>query len=117
MLGDGNQKKSYLNIKDCIEAIYKGMKYFDKKINVINLGTNEYINVKKSIQIICQALRLKPKIIFKGGKRGWVGDNPFIFLDTKKVRLSGWRPKYSINESVKVTTKYLLKNSWLLKKN
>ncbi len=117
VLGDGNQKKSYLNIKDCIEAIHEGMKYFDKKINIINLGTNEYINVKKSIHNICQVLKLKPKIIFKGGKRGWVGDNPFIFLDTKKIRLSGWKPKYSINESVIDTTKYLLKNSWLLKKN
>ncbi len=117
VLGDGNQKKSYLHIKDCIEAIYKGMKYFNKKINIINLGTNEYINVKKSIQNICKVLKLKPKIIYKGGKRGWIGDNPFIFLDTKKIRSSGWKPKYSIDESVRATTKFLIKNSWLLKKN
>ena len=117
VLGDGNQKKSYLHINDCIEAIYKGMKYFNKKINIINLGTNEYINVKKSIQNICKVLKLKPKIIYKGGKRGWIGDNPFIFLDTKKIRSSGWKPKYSIDESVRATTKFLIKNSWLLKKN
>lgn len=117
VLGDGNQKKSYLNIRDCIEAIYKGMKYFNKKINIINLGTNEYINVKKSIKIICRTLNLKPKIIYKGGKRGWIGDNPFIFLETKKIRSTGWKPKYSIDKSVAITTKYLIKNSWLLKKN
>tara|TARA_B100001093_G_scaffold520093_1_gene612624 strand:+ start:2026 stop:2982 length:957 start_codon:yes stop_codon:yes gene_type:complete len=116
VLGDGNQKKSYLNIKDCVEAIYKGINYFDKKINIINLGTNEYINVKKSIKNICQVLKLKPKIIYKGGKRGWIGDNPFIFLDTKKIRSTGWKPKYSINKSVVITTKYLIKNPWLLKK-
>ena len=116
VLGDGNQKKSYLNIKDCIEAIYKGMKFFNKKINIINLGTHEYINVKKSIHNICRVLELKPKIIFKGGKRGWIGDNPFIFLDTKKLRNSGWRPKYTIKESIKITTKYLLNNQWVFKR-
>ena len=117
VLGDGNQKKSYLNINDCIEGIFKGMKYFHEKINIINLGTNEYINVKKSIQNICKVLKLKPKIIFKGGKRGWIGDNPFILLDTKKIRSIRWKPKYSIEDSVKITTKYLIKNAWLLKKN
>ena len=117
VLGDGNQKKSYLDINDCIEGIFKGMKYFDKKINIINLGTNKYINVKKSIKNICEILKLKPKVIYRGGKRGWIGDNPFILLDTKKIRSIGWKPKYTIEESVKVTTKYLIKNQWLLKKS
>jgi len=117
VLGDGNQKKSYLNVKDCINAIFISMKFFDKKVNIINLGTNEYINVKKSIQVISRILKLKPEINYKGGKRGWIGDNPFIFLDTKKIRSTGWRPKFTINQSVEITTKYLLKNKWLLKKN
>lgn len=116
VLGDGNQKKSYLNIKDCIDAIHKGMQYFDNKINVINLGTNEYVDVKNSIKYICQVLKLKPKIYFKGGKRGWVGDNPFIFLTTKKIRSTGWKPKYTIEESIKITARYLLKNQSLFKK-
>ncbi len=116
VLGDGNQKKSYLNINDCIYAMYKSIKFFNKNVNIINLGTNEYINVKKSIQIICEVLKLNPQIIYKGGKRGWVGDNPFILLDIKKIKSTGWKPKFSINDSIKITAKYLLKNSWLLKK-
>lgn len=115
-LGDGNQKKSYLNIKDCIDAIHKGMQYFDNKINIINLGTNEYVDVKSSIKYICQVLKLKPKINFKGGRRGWVGDNPLIFLNTKKIRSTGWKPKYTIEESIKITARYLLKNQSLFKK-
>ena len=63
------------------------------------------------------SLKLKPKITYRGGKRGWVGDNPFIFLDTKKIRSSGWRPKFTIKKSIEITIKYLLKNSWLLKRN
>lgn len=117
VLGDGNQKKSYLNVNDCIQAIYISMKFFKKKINIINLGTNNYFEVKNSVKHICKILNLKPKVIYKGGARGWIGDNPFILLDTKKIRKSGWKPKYSIQKSIKITTKYLMKNSWLLKKN
>ena len=57
----------------------------------------------------------KPKLIFVKSNRGWVGDNPFIFLDTKKIRSTGWKPKFTINQSIAITTKYLLKNQWLLK--
>lgn len=117
VLGNGNQKKSYLNINDCILAIYKSLLNFKKKINIINLGTNEYSNVKNSIRIISKTMNVKPKLIFGKSNRGWVGDNPFIFLDTKKIRSTGWKPKFTINQSIAITTKYLLKNQWLLKRN
>ena len=91
VLGDGNQKKSYLNIDDCIDAIHKSINYFNNKINIINLGTNKILTVKESIKIICDVLKCKPKIFFKGGKRGWIGDNPLIFLDTKKIKKTGWK--------------------------
>tara|TARA_B100000674_G_C37869780_1_gene928915 strand:+ start:916 stop:1137 length:222 start_codon:yes stop_codon:yes gene_type:complete len=73
--------------------------------------------VRNSVKIICKILKAKPKLIFTGGKRGWIGDSPFIFLDTKKIRSTGWRPKYSINKSIEITTKYLLNNPWLMKRN
>ena len=116
VLGDGNQKKSYLNIFDCINAIYKSMNYFDEKINIINLGTNEYLTVKESIKIICKTLKLSPKLIFAGGKRGWIGDNPLILLDIEKVKKTGWKPKYTIKKSIEVTTNYLIKNQWVLQR-
>ena len=61
-------------------------------------------------------LGLKPKLYFAGGKRGWVGDNPIILLDTKKIRLTGWKPKFSIEKSVNNTVEYIIKNKWILKK-
>ena len=74
------------------------------------------ITVRKSINIIVKKLGLNPKIIFKGGRRGWIGDNPLIFLDTKKIRSIGWRPKFTIKQSVENTLDYLNKNKWILKK-
>ena len=117
VLGDGNQRKSYLHVKDCIKAIWLSINKFKKKINRVNLGTNEYFTVKASIKTICNRLDLKPKLIFKGGKRGWIGDNPLILLDIKKIKKTGWKPKLTIKQSVEDTVDYLVKNQWILKKN
>ena len=116
VLGDGNQKKSYLHVDDCIKAIFIGMKKSKKKINIFNLGTNEYINVKQSINIICNQLHVKPKISYSGGKRGWIGDSPFIYLDISKIRSLGWKPNFSIKGSIEETVKYLTMNKWVFKK-
>ena len=87
-----------------------------KKINIFNLGTNEYISVKQSINVICNKLQIKPKVIFSGGKRGWIGDSPFILLDNKKIKSLGWKPKLTIKESIKQTVRYLENNKWVFKK-
>ena len=116
VLGDGNQRKSYLNIEDCLEAMHVAMKYYKSNINIINLGTDEYCTVKDSIKTICKIMRVKPKIKYKGGKRGWIGDNPFIYLDTSKIRATGWKPKFTIKDSIEITSNYLLRSGWLLKK-
>ena len=117
VLGDGNQKKSYLHVSDCVAGIFKSVNSFKRRVNIINLGTNEYITVKKSIKIILNKLGLNPKLYYSGGKRGWGGDNPFIFLDTSKIRSTGWKPNFSIEKSVVETVEYIIKNKWILKKN
>ena len=66
-----------------------------------------------SIEVICQALKLNPQRIYSGGDRGWVGDNPFIFLDCKKIQSTGWKAKKTIRESVQLTVKFLLENPWV----
>ena len=98
---------------DCIEAVIHAMNHSKNKINIFNLGTDEYVKVKDSIKYICRFLKLDPKLSFTGGERGWVGDNPFIFLDTNKIRKLGWKPKLTIEEGVVKTISYLKDNNWL----
>jgi UDP-glucose 4-epimerase len=114
ILGDGKQRKSYLHVKDCVSALTQRMNAGAKGFEVYNLGTDEFVEVEKSAEIICSTMGVKPKFQFSGGARGWIGDSPFIFLDCKKIRGTGWAPSHTIAESVKDTTKYLLENSWLL---
>ena len=116
VLGDGSQKKSYLHVEDCITAITIAIHKSNKRVNIFNLGTNEFITVKDSIKVICNTLYTQPKLYFSGGIRGWIGDSPFIYLNNKKIRSLGWKPKFSIKESLKQTTLYLNRNSWVFKK-
>ncbi len=114
ILGDGQQRKSYLYIQDCIDAILHAMQHANDKVNIFNLGTDEYCQVNDSIGLISEFLGLNPKRVYEGGERGWIGDNPFIFLDTKKIRALGWSPKLSIHEGIVQTIKYLSENNWVL---
>jgi UDP-glucose 4-epimerase len=115
VLGNGYQKKSYLHINDCIEGIYKSINFFKKKVNIINLGNSEYITVKESLKKIKQLMCCKKKEYFQNTKKGWVGDNPFIFLDIKKISKTGWKPKIKILDGITDTVNFLNYNQWILK--
>ncbi len=113
VLGNGKQRKSYLYVKDCMEAILTVVRNTNEKVNIYNLGTDEYCEVNDSIGWITGKLDVTPELEYEGGERGWIGDNPFIYLDTKKVRSLGWKPKYSISEGVVKTVEYLQANPWV----
>jgi len=113
VLGNGLQKKSYLHVDDCIDAIWVGVTNANDKVNILNLGANDYCQVNDSIQWIIEKLGLSPKVTYGGGERGWVGDNPFIFLETNKIRSFGWKPQHTIREGVESTVDFLLENDWV----
>jgi UDP-glucose 4-epimerase len=114
ILGNGHQRKSYLYIQDCIDAILHVIENAHEKVNIYNLGADEYCEVNDSVGWICEYLGLDPRRIYSGGERGWIGDNPFIFLDTAKIRALGWRPRLTIRDGIIRTLEYLKSNQWLL---
>jgi UDP-glucose 4-epimerase len=107
VLGNGHQRKSYLYVQDCIDAILTAIAKADAKVNIFNLGTDEYCEVNDSIGWICEHLGLHPKLTYSGGERGWVGDSPFILLDCSRIRALGWRPRWTIKEAVMATIKFV----------
>jgi UDP-glucose 4-epimerase len=114
VLGNGKQRKSYLYVQDCLDAIFLAVERAKEKVNIFNLGVDGYCQVNDSIGWICREMGVKPKLEYSGGERGWVGDNPFIFLDTKKIQSLGWKPKVSIEEGVVRTVRWLRENEWVL---
>jgi UDP-glucose 4-epimerase len=118
ILGDGSQRKSYLYVQDCIDAILHVLRRGTAReaphhVQVYNLGTPEYVQVNDSVREICAGLGLRPTLTYGGGKKGWIGDNPFIFLDTKKIQSTGWRPKLTIQQAILRTLRWLEANPWV----
>ena len=118
ILGDGSQRKSYLYVQDCIDAMLSVTRRGTARdaphhTQIYNLGTPEFVQVNDSVRHICATLGLKPALSYTGGDRGWVGDNPFIFLDTRKIQATGWKPKLTIAQGIEKTLRWLEANRWV----
>src|SRR5919204_1820528 len=107
ILGNGLQRKSYLYVQDCIDAVLHAIDRTGPGLHIFNLGTDEYVTVNQSVAVITRFLGLAPELSYSGGERGWVGDSPFIFLDTSKICASGWSPKLTIVDSLERTVAWL----------
>jgi len=110
ILGNGKQRKSYLYVHDCIDAMFLALEKATDKVNIFNLGTDEYCTVDDSIGWLTTSLGLSPERHYSGGDRGWIGDNPFILLDCARIRALGWVPRLSIRQGVLKTIRYLVES-------
>lgn len=118
VLGNGRQRKSYLYVQDCVDAMLHVVglhtaRDAKHRTQIYNLGTAEYVEVNNSIRLICDTLGVQPRLEYTGGDRGWIGDSPFIFLDTKKIQAAGWTPTLSIEQGIVRTLRWLEANRWV----
>jgi UDP-glucose 4-epimerase len=112
ILGNGKQKKSYVNVTDCVNALIdlRGSSNY----SVFNIGHQNYLEVHESATLISKFMGVTPVFNFGSENRGWVGDNPFTFLDISKAEQHGWYPSISIEDSIKETVGWLVQNPWVL---
>ena len=115
LLSDGTPKKSSVYIKDGIEGMFKVIHSSSDQVNIFNIGHDEILSIEEIVDIILKAAKIKIKKKYLGGDRGWKGDNNFVYLDNKKLKKFGWKPKYSFRESIEKTVLYLQNNAQLLK--
>lgn len=114
--GNGQQKKSYLYVKDAVEGIFYSLKKSKDRINIFNLGNIGVIDVNTVARIVSKELGcLKVEFEYTGGKRGWAGDSPFVELDISKMEKLGWKPSLTPQECVQKTVQWINKNRWILK--
>jgi UDP-glucose 4-epimerase len=107
-------RKSCLYVQDCVDAMLLTIGRTTTGVGIYNLGTDEYCQVNDSIRWITERLGLHPRLAYAGGERGWIGDSPFIFLDTRRIRALRWKPELTIREGIGRTVDYLRDNDWLL---
>jgi UDP-glucose 4-epimerase len=117
VLGDGNQRKSYLHVSDCVGAILVAVDRATEPTNIFNLGHHESVIVNESIAIITRTLGVTPRLEYTGGTRGWVGDSPRIELDISRIRSLGWAPTKTIEASIVETLRFLNDNPFTEKRS
>jgi UDP-glucose 4-epimerase len=116
ILGDGQQRKSYMHVADCVDAMLLAVENAKSKVNRFNLGLNEYVEVNRSASWIAARMGVSPEIIYTGGARGWLGDSPFVWLDPARIFAVGWKPKVTIEQAVIRTVDWLQANLWTLER-
>lgn len=110
ILGDGTQLKCYIHVEDIIKAILMSEKW-DRQIEYYNVSSGTYISVDGIADIVLEEMGEKGKT-FKshtvkvGG--GWKGDIPVVFLNSRKIRETGWRPMYSSRDAIRKTVREIL---------
>lgn len=118
ILGDGKQRKSYLDVVDGVDGIFYALEHAKERKNVFNLGHDAFMNVLDLADIIVDELGLRGvRYLTTGGERGWLGDSPFVHLDTTKLKALGWRPRVSIEQGIRNTVRYLQAHPQLLERS
>jgi UDP-glucose 4-epimerase len=110
ILGNGRQRKDYMSVKDCIDGIMLGHERSSDRVNIFNLGLQEQTTVDELADLVIEEMRLsKVKKRYTGDVRGWIGDNPVVYLSTKKARRLGWTPKMTPADAIRLTARWTLR--------
>jgi UDP-glucose 4-epimerase len=109
ILGDGQQRKSYIHVSDCIDGILFAVNKSDEMANIFNIGSTDTINSTEIGELIVKEMGLDDvNFTYTGGNRGWKGDVPKMLLSIDKLRKLGWNPSHSSKSSVIAATRSTL---------
>lgn len=108
VLGNGEQYKPYLYVKDLIDAILFVFENTNEKLNYFNLGVETRTKVKDIAKMVIEEMGLDAQIQYTGGDRGWVGDVPEFNYNLDKIHKLGWSAKNTSDEAVRKAIKYIL---------
>lgn len=101
VLGNGEQCKPYIYVKDLVDGIQYVINHSTDRFNVYNLGPTTRTKVKEIAAMVIEEMELDASIRYTGGDRGWVGDVPAFEYDLSKVNQLGWEDPKSSNEAVR----------------
>ena len=102
VLGNGEQCKPYVYVKDLVAGILYVIDHASDEYNVYMLGSDSRTKVKDIAAMVIEEMGLNAEIKYTGGDRGWVGDVPEFRYDLSKVNTLGWKAAYTSNESVRL---------------
>jgi UDP-glucose 4-epimerase len=113
ILGSGRQKKSYLEVKDCVEAMLHCVNTSNELVNVFNIGSEDSIDVTEIADAVVREMGLSNvRYCYTGGTdgRGWKGDVRVMQLSIERVMKTGWKPKTGSAGAIEAAVKALLRD-------
>jgi UDP-glucose 4-epimerase len=104
ILGDGSQSKSYIHVRDVVDAVLTALERTEQAFRTYNVATGDYITVTEIADLAVECVGLEPGSVeyeYTGGERGWKGDVPVVRLDTSRIRALGWQNEMGSRESLR----------------
>lgn len=114
ILGSGKQRKSYLEVKDCVRAMIHAVEHSTGEVNVFNIGSEDSVDVTEIADIVVGQMGLDGvEYNYTGGidGRGWRGDVKLMLLSIEKIKMLGWSPELGSARALEVAVKALLKEN------
>jgi len=108
VLGDGRQRKSYLHVDDCVDAIVLAAQERSKDFEVLNIGNTDSLEVSRIAEVVIDAYGCDAEIRYTGGEKGWTGDVAEMLLDISRIGAKGWSPSVGSEEAVTVTAEGII---------
>lgn len=105
--GSGNPRREFIFCEDVAEASIFAIKNADKLENGhYNIGTSEDYSIKELANMIASIVEYKSEIFWDVTKPD---GTPRKLLDSSKFLNLGWKPQISLQEGIKITYQWYLK--------
>jgi UDP-glucose 4-epimerase len=114
ILGSGKQRKSYLEVKDCVQAMLDAVENSCEETNVFNIGSADTVDVTEIAEIVVEQMGLSGvKYDYTGGidGRGWKGDVKVMQLSIEKIKKHGWEPRLGSAGAIRTAVASLLRDA------
>jgi len=109
ILGDGQQRKSYIHVSDCVNMMVGAFEKANERVNIYNVGTSDDTSVDEIAEIVASVMGLGDvRFTHTGGRGGWKGDVPRMLLDIERMRTLGLKPRFGSGESVREAASTLI---------
>jgi len=109
VLGDGTGEKNYFLVEECTDGMIYAYDHSNHTgADIFNLGSDTTTRVSQIVKIILEETGKNPEIRYKGGVRGWPGDQPRVYMSVEKMKKLGWSTKLTSDEAVRIAVRRYL---------